>query len=764
MGRGAESATGQPMQTAKWIVRLMAAAAAALALSACGGGGGATPPAPSVAPQISAQPGSRALAEGLAATFTVAAIGTPPLAYQWSKNGVPIAGATGASYTTPPATLDDDGARFAVVVSNGAGQTVSAEATLTVYPTPAPAASCTNPADAFALVSDVTVTVGKAAGAVVANCAGSGALANPRWTQTAGQPVALMSDKTQAISFEPTAAGVYSFSVAFDDASGAARSASVTVMANATPGDAAVLVRSDHAVRKGGNASLRAWTTLPAGDSVAALEWRQLEGPPVVLDVADPRRALFRAPEVARDTALRFRVTLRTTQGRVDSDDVLVLVENHAQAPQDSPSHVFSGLHVSRVYPYKATSPFAAALVRCTYDAALQWSGAGKNTCTLDTLPFLHQTTGGAEPTVAQIMDRVLVSHDWMGEVFEQFIAGADKADIRRLLNGVTAIVIGAQVRPSFYYGLTGAIYLDADNFWLTPAQRDVINEAPDFRADFDRDLAYSGVWRYTLNNNNVFLPWPATSRRSRSLDYLLYEAGWLLYHELAHASDFLPPAQRVALVGGATVWDNIGPRYQARQLPSDELDRQLPLASSIMRALAQVKFFGAAADATQRAYTPQQVAGFFAPDRASDEYNYATTREDIAMLFEEFMMYRNHGVRRDVAITDKIGPATTGDTLIVRWGQRGRIAEAAIRPRVKLAIERLAPWIDPASVDLLPAPLAMRAGESWNANLVLPAPPGGVGPAALRTPAAPADDAYLLERAQRRGRGGIPRLPGARP
>jgi hypothetical protein len=402
--------------------------------------------------------------------------------------------------------------------------------------------------------------------------------------------------------------------------------------------------------------------------------------------------------------------------------------------------------------------------VRCTYDAALQWSGAGKNTCTLDTLPFLHQTTGGVEPTVAQIMDRVLVSHDWMGEVFEQFIAGADKADIRRLLNGVTAIVIGAQVRPSFYYGLTGAIYLDADNFWLTPAQRDVINEAPDFRADFDRDLAYSGVWRYTLNNNNVFLPWPTTSRRSRSLDYLLYEAGWLLYHELAHASDFLPPAQRAALVRSATVWDNIGPRYQARQLPSDELDRQSPLASPIMRALAQVKFFGAAADATQRPYTPQQVAGFFAPDRASDEYNYATALEDIAMLFEEFMMYRNHGVRRDVAITDKIGPATTGDTLIVRWGQRGWLAEAAIRPRAKLAIERLAPWIDPASVELLPAPLAMRAGESWNANLVLPAPPGGVGPAALRTPAAPADDAYLLERAQRRGRGGIPRLPGAQP
>ncbi len=623
-------------------------------------------------------------------------------------------------------------------------------------PAPAPLV-CAPGGGSFSTYADTSVAVGKAAGAAVAGC--SGAPRDVRWTQTGGPAVALLSDRTQVISFEPPAPGTYTFRVDFVDGGGAARTAAVSVNATASAG-AAVVVRVDQSVRKGGKVSLRTWPALGQGDTQT---WTQLDGPPVTLDTTDPNRVLFTAPDVNVDTLLRFRVTRRTAAGATDSDDALVLVENYAQAPENSGAHVFSGLHVSRVYPYKATSPFAADLVRCTYDAALQWTGAGKNACTLATLPFLHQTTGGAEPTVAQIMDRVLVSHDWMGAVFEQFIAGADKADIRRLLNGVTAIVIGAQVRPSFYYGLTGAIYLDADNFWLTPEQRDVINEAPDFRSDFDRDLAYSGVWRYTLNDNNVFLPWPATSRLSRTVDYLLYEAGWLMYHELAHASDFLPPATRGALNDAATVWDNLGPRYTNAQLPSDDLARTLPLQSAEMRALAQVKFQGATATPTQRAYTPQQVAGFFAPDRATDEYNYSTTREDIAMLFEEFMMFRNHGVRRDVAITDKIGPTTTGDTLIVRWGQRGRVAETAVRPRVKLAVGSLAPWIDPASVDALPAPLAMRAGESWNANLVLPAPPGGVGPASVRAPASKADDAYLLERAQRRGRGAIPKLPGER-
>lgn len=624
-------------------------------------------------------------------------------------------------------------------------------------PAPAPLV-CGPGSGSFSIYADTSVAVGKAAGATVAGC--TGALRDVSWTQIGGPAVALLSDRTQTISFEPPAPGTYTFRVDFVDAA-AVRSATVSVSATpANAGASAVVLRVDHSVRKGGKVSLRAWPALAAGETQT---WAQIDGPAVVLDTTDPNRILFTAPDVGVDTVLRFRVTRRTANATTDSDDALVLVENYAQAPDNSKLHVFSGLHVSRVYPYKATGPFAADLVRCTYDAALRWTDPGRNACTLATLPFLHQTTGGNEPTVAQIMDRVLVSHDWMGAVFEQFIAGADKADIRRLLNGVTAIVIGAQVRPSFYYALTGAIYLDADNFWLTPAERDVINEAPDFRSDFDRDLAYSGVWRYTLANNNVFLPWPATSRLPRTVEYLLYEAGWLMYHELAHASDFLPPSARGALNSAATVWDNLGPRFANAQLPSDELARSLPLQSAEMRALAQVKFQGTAATAAQRAYTPQQVAGFLAPDRATDEYNYSTTREDIAMLFEEFMMFRNHGIRRDVAITDKIGPTTTGDTLIVRWGSRGRIAETAVRPRVQLAVASLAPWIDPASVDAFPAPLAMRAGESWNANLVLPAPPGGVGVAAVRTPASTADDAYLLERAQRRGRGGIPGLPEER-
>jgi hypothetical protein len=86
----------------------------------------ATPPA------ITTQPADRTVRAGQTARFNVVASGTPPLAYQWRKNGTDISGATAATYTTPPVTADDDGAHFSVVVSNSAGSVTSDDALLKV--------------------------------------------------------------------------------------------------------------------------------------------------------------------------------------------------------------------------------------------------------------------------------------------------------------------------------------------------------------------------------------------------------------------------------------------------------------------------------------------------------------------------------------------------------------------------------------------------------------------------------------------------------
>ena len=87
-----------------------------------------------------------------------------------------------------------------------------------------------------------------------------------------------------------------------------------------------------------------------------------------------------------------------------------------------------------------------------------------------------------------------------------------------------------------------------------------------------------------------------------------------------------------------------------------------------------------------------------------------------------------------------------------MRWGQRGRVGDPTIKPRAQFAVQELAPWVlqaDPNAVNNLPAPIAMRAGDSWTGNLTVPAPPGGMAsPLSLRTALDFASDRALLERA----------------
>ena len=92
-------------------------------------------------PAITQHPANQTVALNQTATFNVAATGTPPLSYEWQKNGAPIAGAPDSpGYTTPPATAGDDGALFRAVVSNSFGDATSNNALLTVQgntpPTP----------------------------------------------------------------------------------------------------------------------------------------------------------------------------------------------------------------------------------------------------------------------------------------------------------------------------------------------------------------------------------------------------------------------------------------------------------------------------------------------------------------------------------------------------------------------------------------------------------------------------------------------------
>jgi hypothetical protein len=77
------------------------------------------------APVITAQPLGQSVLVGQAVSFSVAATGTAPLAYQWRKDGTNLTGATTATYSLPSVGSSHAGS-YTVVVSNGGGSVTSA--------------------------------------------------------------------------------------------------------------------------------------------------------------------------------------------------------------------------------------------------------------------------------------------------------------------------------------------------------------------------------------------------------------------------------------------------------------------------------------------------------------------------------------------------------------------------------------------------------------------------------------------------------------
>ena len=86
-------------------------------------------------PSILVQPAGQTVCDGSPVTFSVQASDSEPLAYQWSKDGIEIFGATSDTYTIPVA---DAGARgsYSVRVSNSCSQIVSDSAVLDVSSKP----------------------------------------------------------------------------------------------------------------------------------------------------------------------------------------------------------------------------------------------------------------------------------------------------------------------------------------------------------------------------------------------------------------------------------------------------------------------------------------------------------------------------------------------------------------------------------------------------------------------------------------------------
>ncbi len=133
-----------------------------------------------VAATFSRQPQDAVASPGAYAMFRAEAQGSPPLRYQWQRNGKPIAGATAPVLVVDPVAVADSGAQYRVVAVNPTGGKTSRAATLTVHQVVTPPTIVTAPRNR-------TVFLGHRAGFRVVAHAGGRSLTY-QWSRN-GQPI-----------------------------------------------------------------------------------------------------------------------------------------------------------------------------------------------------------------------------------------------------------------------------------------------------------------------------------------------------------------------------------------------------------------------------------------------------------------------------------------------------------------------------------------------------------------------------------------------
>ena len=535
-------------------------------------------------------------------------------------------------------------------------------------------------------------------------------LNNISWQQTAGNNLVFHASNAKGIAFTPSMAGDYSFQVNFT------RNGQIETLSHTftvSNDNSQIAARLGHAVLEGNDVSLRASLENSAlkNDSII---WQQLSGPSVTFSESTEGENVvyFKAPAVSIDSLLTFSVSA-SDGATLHQDTIAILVENAPTISTDE--NIAYDTRLATVFPFNANSPYADVLVNCVYSNDIDF----RTSCRLSELPLIAQDT--TTPTIEDIMDRVVVSHQWMGQRFKEFLQNWDQqGDFKNLLRATTAIVISYDVRPSYYWVVTGAIHLDPNNLWLTPDERDTINEAPDYRASFGDSLNFVMPWRYVKNNDYASFYYPDNMRVTRDASDGIYNLASLMYHELAHANDFFAQSTWANLDRNDRILDAADKIIQTTGIQSDLLSTTLPLNGAEMYRLAQVRYKGETATSSEKNYSPSDVTSFFSPEHAPQFYNYSSKREDYAMLFDGFMMKARYDIDRDIAITNQ--PQSASEQYIVTWGQRGRIGDENIKQRVDYVTRRILPEFTSASgiISNLSVPIMMESGKTWTENLTI--------------------------------------------
>src|SRR6267378_1267021 len=316
------------------------------------GTGTATP----VAPTITTQPASQTVTAGQTATFAAVASGTAPLSYQWQKNGVSIAGATAASYTTPATTTSDSGSTFAVVVTNTVGTVTSSTATLTVNPSPVVPTITTQP------VSQ-TVTAGQTA--TFAAVASGTAPLSYQW-QKNGVAISGATSSNYTTPATTTSDNGSSFSVVVTNTAGTVASSAATLTVN--PASVSPTITTQPGSQTATAGQTATFTAVAAGTAPLSYQWRK-NG----VNIAGATLSSYTTPATTTsDSGSTFSVVVTNNAGTVTSSAATLTVNPAPVAPTITTQPANQTVTAGQTATFTVTAAGTAPL---TY----QWQKNGVN-------------------------------------------------------------------------------------------------------------------------------------------------------------------------------------------------------------------------------------------------------------------------------------------------------------------------------------------------------------------------------------------------
>ncbi|MBI4664436.1 MAG: immunoglobulin domain-containing protein [Verrucomicrobia bacterium] len=264
-------------------------------------------------PVITAQPKGGAVRVGLSFTFSVTAAGTPPLSYEWRKNGTRIGGIS-STYMISSVQLSDAGT-YTVVVRNSVGSVTSSGAVLTVGTVPGTVPTIrTHPA---------SLTKREGESATFSVQADGAPAPTYQWLKN-GSPISGAVNSSYTIN-KLTTANAGTYSVRVSNAIGSVTSSAATLAVELVP--PTITVQPQSQIKDVGQPAV--FSATATGSAPLTYQWRK-----GTADISGATAASYSISSLTLSHAGQYSVEVRNSQGSIKSSSATLTVQPATVQPE----------------------------------------------------------------------------------------------------------------------------------------------------------------------------------------------------------------------------------------------------------------------------------------------------------------------------------------------------------------------------------------------------------------------------------------------